>query len=122
MTSVDGLGRVAEFCSPCGVALDNAGNVYVADTVNCTIRKIRAAGEVTTLAGRAGVAGNVDGLGGEARFNNPTGVAMDSAGNLYVADSENLRISKGTPYKCHLNRQRWALDGAMGIPCSCLRG
>ena len=66
--------------------MDSAGNVYVADTGNHTIRKVTPAGVVTTLAGLAGSLGSADGTGSAARFNYPAGVAVDSAGNVYVAD------------------------------------
>ena len=68
------------------MAVDSAGNVYVADYDNHTIRKVTPAGVVTTLAGLAGSSGSADGTGSAARFNDPYGVAVDSAGNVYVAD------------------------------------
>jgi sugar lactone lactonase YvrE len=88
----DGVGSVSRFNLPEGVAVDNTGNVYVADTQNNTIRKITPAGVVTTLAGSAGQSGSVDGTGSAARFNTPSGVAVDNAGNLYVADTGNETI------------------------------
>ena len=95
--NTDGTGSSARFDYPFAVAVDGAGNVYVADIGNSTVRKITPAGEVTTAAGRAGHAGSADGIGSAARFDEPSGVAVDSAGNLYVADSRNNRITKGTP-------------------------
>jgi sugar lactone lactonase YvrE len=95
--STDGLGSAARFNNPYGVAADSGGNLYVADTFNHTIRKITPAGVVTTLAGSAGQIGSTDGSGSAARFNNPSGAAVDSAGNVYVADSENYTIRKITP-------------------------
>ncbi|PYI84021.1 MAG: hypothetical protein DME26_13875, partial [Verrucomicrobia bacterium] len=81
----DGGGSAARFNGPGGVAVDSADNVYVADTANHTIRKVTPAGVVTTLAGRAGSDGSADGTGSAARFSNPSGVAVDGAGNVYVA-------------------------------------
>jgi sugar lactone lactonase YvrE len=95
--SVDGTGTAALFSSPNGVATDSAGNVYVADTNNHIIRKITSAGVVTTFAGLAGAMGSANGTGTAARFNYPTGVATDSAGNVYVADKNNHTIRKITP-------------------------
>jgi hypothetical protein len=94
--SVDGTGSAARFNQPYGVAVDTAGNVLVADTGNSTIRKVTSAGVVTTLAGTTGVTGSVDGTGSAARFNQPAGVAVDTAGNVFVADSENCTIRKVT--------------------------
>jgi D-alanyl-D-alanine dipeptidase len=95
--SIDGTGSAARFNGASGVATDSAGNVFVADTGNHTIRKITPAGVVTTLAGTAGSSGSTDASGAAARFNNPRGVATDSAGNVYVADTGNDTIRKITP-------------------------
>src|SRR5215469_8748802 len=95
--STDGTGAAARFGGPWGVATDGAGNVFVADTFNYTVRKITPAGVVTTLAGTAGMPGSNDGAGAAARFNEPLGVAVDSAGNVYVADALNDTIRKVTP-------------------------
>ncbi len=94
--SADGTGGAAQFFSPSSVAVDGAGNVYVADSGNCTIRKVTSSGVVTTLAGSAGQSGNADGSGGGARFNSPGGVGVDSNGNVYVADSGNCTLRKVT--------------------------
>jgi sugar lactone lactonase YvrE len=90
--SADATGAAAQFFSPQGVAFDTAGNAYVADTANNTVRKIAPGGVVTTLAGLAGVGGSADGTNGAARFRQPAGVAVDSFGNVYVADSGNDTI------------------------------
>lgn len=93
---VSTLGGTTTFSVPYGVAVDTAGNVYVADTGNCDIRKITPTGVVSTLAG-TGVWGYVDGIGTAAQFNQPWGVEVDTAGNVYVADTSNGRIRKITP-------------------------
>jgi sugar lactone lactonase YvrE len=95
--SVDGLGVAARFNFPNGVAVDAADNLYIADVVNDTIRKIDPNGFVTTLAGMPGVAGSADGKGGAAQFNLPRGIAVDSLGNVYVGDWMNNTIRKVTP-------------------------
>src|SRR5262245_5404929 len=90
----DGAGVAARFQQPKGVAADTAGNLYVADTGNHTIRKITPGGVVTTVAGTAGLAGSSDGTGSAARFSSPSGVAVDNAGNVYVADQTTIRKIK----------------------------
>ncbi len=92
----DGKGAAASFRYPKGVAVDGRGNVYVADGFNNLIRKITAAGVVTTLAG-SGSAGSADGTGSAASFRSPSGVAVDSSGNVFVADTYNHKIRKITP-------------------------
>ena len=96
--AADGVGAAASFSRPVGLAHDAAGNVYVADTGNNTIRRIAPDGTVTTLAGGdANNAGNADGTGSAARFNAPSGMAVGPDGDLYVADSTNSRIRRVTP-------------------------
>jgi hypothetical protein len=92
----DGIGIGAQFSGPTGVATDALGNVYVADHNNNRIRKITPTGIVTTLAGSE-ASGFADGIGILAQFSGPDGVAVDSSGNVYVADSGNNRIRKITP-------------------------
>jgi len=94
VNSQDGQGAAAQFDAPRGVAVDRSGNVYVADTLNNTVRKISPSGEVVTLAGTPGTEGRSDGTGAAARFNEPYGVAVDDAGNVYVADASNNAIRK----------------------------
>ena len=89
----DGAGAAAAFHTPSGLALDRAGNVYVADTGNNAIRKITPQGVVTTIAGGSG-AGWRDGVGSAALFNGPLGVAVDANGVVYVADTYNDRIRR----------------------------
>jgi hypothetical protein len=95
--SSDGAGSAARFYDPAGAAVDSAGNVYVADYANEEIRKITPFGVVSTLAGSPASFGSSDGTGSAARFDYPLGVAVDSAGNVYVADGHNDEIRKITP-------------------------
>lgn len=93
--TVSTLGASASFSSPSGVAVDSSGNVYVADTGHDTIRKITSAGAVSILAGQTGNAGYLNGNATtQALFNSPTAVAVDSLGNVYVADFNNQVIRK----------------------------
>jgi sugar lactone lactonase YvrE len=95
--TVDGVGAAARFNRPHAVAMDGAGNTYVADGGNHVIRKIAPNGAVSTLAGNAGMAGSADGVGAAARFREPLGIAVDDAGNVFVADSGNHTIRRITP-------------------------
>ena len=95
--AADGPANAARFFSPFGIMVDHSNTVYVADTFNNTIRVISPAGVVSTLAGKAGVAGSVDKTGTAATFNSPVSLAMDSFGNIYVADAGNHLIRKIAP-------------------------
>jgi len=93
---VDGISTTAAFYNPAGVVADRSGNVYIADMSNHVIRKMTSAGVVSTLAGN-GTPGFTNAQGSAAQFNNPTGVAVDAGGNVYVADKGNHIIRKITP-------------------------
>ncbi len=91
----DGPGTIALFNRPIGICTDSAGNVYVADTYNNAIRKITPAGFVTTISGKgADSIGYRNGPADNALFYSPVGVAIDRAGNLYVADNGNDVVRK----------------------------
>ena len=92
----DGTGTQARFKDLEGVAVDAAGNIYIADTYNSSIRKITSAGVVSTLAGN-GTYGYQDATGNAARFSFPRGLAVDAAGFVYVADGDNQRIRRISP-------------------------
>lgn len=92
----DGTGSAARFYRPQGVAVDSAGNVFVADAYNHCIRQITPAGVVSTLAGTTN-AGYADGIGNAAQFKWPSGVAVDGAGDVVVADNGNHRIRLISP-------------------------
>ncbi|AWI07866.1 hypothetical protein CKA38_00080 [Ereboglobus luteus] len=91
----DGDFTTARLNAPAGIILGSDGQLYVADTLNNAIRKIDpASGTISTVAGRLGVSGTADGLAADARFNQPKGLAADSAGNLYIADTGNHTIRR----------------------------
>ena len=98
--AADGTNSTARFYRPSGLARDGAGNIYVADLLNHTIRKVAPVGAnwvVSTLAGLAENLGSADGTNDQARFNRPSSVAVDNAGNLFVTDNYNDTIRKLTP-------------------------
>jgi len=97
--SSDGTNNNAQFGQPYGITGDNAGNIYVADEYNHTIRKLSPSGlnwVTTTIAGSSGNSGSTDGNGSAARFKQPTGITAGTDGSLYVADNGNNTIRRIT--------------------------
>ena len=92
----DGTGTAAQFSDPIFVATDARGNAYVGDVDGYTVRKITAAGVVTTIAG-TGSPGNTNGPAATASFSSPRGIALDAAGNIFVTDTANKVVRKITP-------------------------
>ncbi len=88
---VDGASATAQFNSPTGVAIDASGNIIIADRNNHRIRSIASDGTVTTIAGD-GTFGFTDGASATAQFNNPTGITIDTSGNIIIADRDNHSI------------------------------
>jgi len=100
--SVDGTNSEARFNQPVGLVMDKAGDLFVTDALNHTIRRMSASADdggwtINTLAGTPGRSGSSDGTNGTARFNEPTGIAVDGVGNLFVADTLNDTIRKVSP-------------------------
>ncbi len=90
--NTDGARTIARFGYLSGIAVDAAGNVYVVDRGNFTIRKISATGVVSTIAGSSGQSGTIDGTGTAARFSNfVSRITVDKSGNLYVTDNQTVR-------------------------------
>ena len=116
--NVNASGTAARFNTLTSVAVDSAGNIYVADANNHTIRKVTAAGVVTTLAG-SGVEGSANGTGAAASFRFPQGVATDNT-NVYVADTRNhairqIVISTGVVTTLAGTVGTWGLANGTGV-------
>ncbi len=95
--SADGPALAARFSKPTHLAFDAAGNLYVSDAGNHTLRKISPEGIVSTVAGQAGQAGNADGVGTAARFSTPGDLAVAQDGSVYVADTGNRAVRRLAP-------------------------
>jgi sugar lactone lactonase YvrE len=108
---LDGQGVQARFSAPTGIAVDGAGNIYVAEFVNDTVRKITPDGAVTLLAGSPGNPGWKDEKGDNAHFRNPWSIAVDSRGNVFVADKDNFVIRQIAP-----DGRVTTLAGQPGVP------
>jgi hypothetical protein len=111
----DGNGSDARFGSAFGVASLNDGSIVVADKGNFTIRRVTLAGDVTTIAGKAGVAGTADGIGAGARFLNPRDVSLDSSGNIYVLDGDGIFV----PARVRRVTQAGLVTTLMGAGADC---
>ena len=92
----DGQGSSGHFNGPYALALDPNGNILVADSGNHEVRKVTPGGVVTTILGRSGSPGNVDGVGDSARLYYPEGITVDSQGRLIVVDTYNHAIRVAT--------------------------
>jgi sugar lactone lactonase YvrE len=112
----DGTGSQARFNFPQGIAIGPSGELYVADEYNHAIRKVSSNGVVTTVAGLGGDHGFSDGSGSTARFFGPQGVAVDAAGNVYVADSSNcsIRVIAPSGIVSTIAGRQWASDTVDG--------
>src|SRR5207247_7068110 len=91
-----GAATAAQLNYPTGVAVDGAGNLFIADSGNCVIRKVATTGKISTVAGTGGACGFAGdgGAGTAAQLNSPGGVALDAAGNLFIADPDHLLIRR----------------------------
>src|SRR4029079_6892041 len=116
--NLDGSGAAARFRGPLGVAIDQAGNAFVADTGNHTIRRVvLATGAVRTIAGAPGVPGSANGAGAVARFSSPWGLALDTNqgfSTLYIAEAGNHMIRRLDV----ASNQVSTIAGAAGTPGS----
>jgi M6 family metalloprotease-like protein len=116
----DGTNANAVFSGPWGIAVDSLTNIYVSDNNSNVIRKISRIGAtsswaVTTIAGSPGQPGSADGTNSQARFNQPTGLACDPAGNVYVADTGNDTVRKLTKDSTGTNWIVTTIAGQAGI-------
>src|SRR4029077_17925950 len=116
--SADGPAALATFSYVAAVALDHAGNVYVTDRDNFTVRRISPTGFVTTVAGTAGLSGAVDAVGTAARFAGPAGVAVDPTGAIYVADAGDFRAFNNTIRKISVDGAVSTIAGNAGVATS----
>lgn len=125
--SANGTGTNAQFYLPNGLAFDKTGNLYVSDTGNNIIRKITAAGAVSTFAGTGGDPAYLDGSALSAMFSSPLGIVVWTNGNIFIADSGNhciREISNGTVSTFAGSPQVWGTNDATGTnaqfnaPCS----
>lgn len=103
--------QAVTFTTPVGVVTDASGNLFVSDTEDHTLWKVDAAHQKTLLAGSSGLAGSADGIGNQARFDHPGGIALDPAGNLVVADTGNHTIRRIAP-----DGTVTTLAGSPGLP------
>jgi uncharacterized protein (TIGR03437 family) len=93
-----GVATASQLLQPTGTALDAAGNLYIADTANHRIRKVDKSGKISTIAGTGVVGYSGDGSAATAaQLNFPSGVAVDSNGNILIADTGNSRIRQISP-------------------------
>jgi sugar lactone lactonase YvrE len=121
--NTDGVGSAAQFSDPWAVAVGPTGTLFVADTFNNTIRQLCplvAGGQtnwsVSTIAGSPfGLSGTNDGIGSDALFNRPGGIAADAGGTLYVADSQNYTIRTITPV-VSAGQTNWVVTTIAGMP------
>src|SRR5438128_6353405 len=112
--TADGTNSDARFTGPAGLAMDAAGNLYVADLSNHAIRQVSPVGTnwvVKTIAGLPRTLGSADGTNDQARFNRPSAVVVDSVGNLFVTDNYNQTIRKITPVGTN-----WVVTTIAGVP------
>jgi sugar lactone lactonase YvrE len=94
MGYIDDIGTNARFTTPGSIVVDVHGNIFVGEFGQSVIRKISPLGVVSTLAGKSGVTAFADGVGTNAKFNNPSGITIDASGTIFVADYHNCRIRK----------------------------